>query len=183
MNNIQVKEVDKHKNLGLMFNNNLHWGNHIHIMLTKAQTKLNILRSLKFQLDRKSLQIMYFSFIRPILEYADIIWDNYSLYMKQSFEKNNIEAARIVISVATKLVSSENLHKEVGWENLEKRREKHKLIQFYKMIRGLTPSYLADLIPITHNRNHQYSTRNSSDFIHPTCRSNFYYNDFIPSTV
>ena len=51
------------------------------------------------------------------------------------------------------------------------------------MIKGLTPSYLSDLIPITHNQNHQYSTRNSSDFIHPACRSNFYYNDFIPSTV
>ena len=182
MNNIQVKEVEKHKHLGLIFNNNLHWGDHINSMLTKAQTKLNILRSLKFQLDRKSLQIMYFSFIRPILEYSDIIWDNCPLYMKQSLEKINIEAARIV-SGATKLVSLENLYKEVGWETLEKRRDKHKLIQFYKMIKGLTPSYLSDLIPITHNRYHQYSTRNSSDFIHPACRSNFYYNDFIPSTV
>ena len=35
--------------------------------------------------------------------------------MKQSLEKINIEAARIV-SGATKLVSIENMYKEVGWE-------------------------------------------------------------------
>ena len=66
---------------------------------------------------------MYFSFIRPILEYSDIIWDNCPLYMKQSLEKINIEAARIV-SDATKLVSLENLYKEVGWETLEKKKRK-----------------------------------------------------------
>ena len=80
---------------------------------------------------------MYFSFIRPLLEYSDIIWDNCPTYLKQSVEKVNIEAARIV-SGATKLVSLDLLYKEVGWETLDKRREKHKLIQFYKMIKGLT---------------------------------------------
>ena len=43
--------------------------------------------------------------------------------MKQSLEKINIEAARIV-SDATKLVSLENLYKEVGWETLEKKKRK-----------------------------------------------------------
>ena len=46
-----------------------------------------------------------------------------SVYMKQSLEKINIEAARIV-SGATKLVSLENLYKEVGWETLEKKKRK-----------------------------------------------------------
>ena len=182
MNNIPVQEVDKHKHLGLIFNNNLHWGEHINCIIMKAQTKLNILRSLKFKLDRKTLQIMYFSFIRPLLEYSDIIWDNCPTYLKQSVEKVNIEAARIV-SGATKLVSLDLLCKEVGWETLDKRREKHKLIQFYKMIKGLTPSYLSNLIPFTHEQTHRYRTRNSSQFVQPPCRSNFYFNDFIPSTV
>ena len=56
---------------------------------------------------------MYFSFIRPLLEYSDIIWDNCPVYLKQSIEKVNIEAARIV-SDATKLVSLDLLYKEVG---------------------------------------------------------------------
>ena len=34
------------------------------------------MRILKYDLDRKSLQKFYTSFIRPTLEYGNIIWDN-----------------------------------------------------------------------------------------------------------
>ena len=59
---------------------------------------------LKFLLSRKSLQIIYFSFIRPLLEYADVVWDNCTQYGANELEKIQHEAARIV-SGATKLVS------------------------------------------------------------------------------
>ena len=39
---------------------------------------------------------MYFSFVRPIGEYADITWDNCPNIYKEKLEKQNIEAARIV---------------------------------------------------------------------------------------
>ena len=57
---------------------------------------------LKYELDRKSLEIIYTTFIRPILEYANVIWDNCSDYQKQELEKIQIKAARIA-SGATKL--------------------------------------------------------------------------------
>ena len=39
---------------------------------------MNILRAFKFKLDRNSLERMYFSFVRPVLEYSTTVWDNYS---------------------------------------------------------------------------------------------------------
>ncbi|KAK3099965.1 hypothetical protein FSP39_012658 [Pinctada imbricata] len=47
---------------------------------------------------------MYFSFIRPILEYGDIIFDNCPNYCCEKLESVNIEAARIVTG-ATKLLA------------------------------------------------------------------------------
>ena len=44
------------------------------------------MRKLKFDLDQKSLETIYISFIRPILEYVDIIWDNCSQQEKQDPE-------------------------------------------------------------------------------------------------
>ena len=38
------------------------------------------MRKLKFKLDRKSLQTIYFSFIRPLIEYADVVWNNCTQY-------------------------------------------------------------------------------------------------------
>ena len=61
------------------------------------------MRKLKFKLDRKSFQIIYFTFIRPILEYADVVWNNCTQYEVNELEKIQNEAARIVTG-ATKLV-------------------------------------------------------------------------------
>ena len=47
-------------------------------MMEKACSQMNILRILKFTIDRKSLETIYFTFIRSMLEYANILWDNCS---------------------------------------------------------------------------------------------------------
>ena len=66
------------------------------------------MRKLKFKLDRRSLQTIYFSFIRPLLIYADVVWDNCTQYEVNDLEKIQNEAARIV-SHATELVSINSL--------------------------------------------------------------------------
>ena len=67
----------------------------------KAWQRINIMRLLKFQLNRKSLQTVYFAFIRPILEYADTIWNNYSQYESNELKKIQNEAARVVTGANT----------------------------------------------------------------------------------
>ena len=62
------------------------------------------MRKLKFQLDRKSLEKIYTSFIRPLLEYSNVVWDNCTQYESNDLEKIQNEAARIVTG-ATKLTS------------------------------------------------------------------------------
>ena len=73
---------------------------------------MNLLRSLKFTLDRKSLQQIYFTFIRPVLEYADVVWDNCT-EQQSELEKIQREAGRIVTGT-TKFVGIEELDAELG---------------------------------------------------------------------
>ena len=80
MNDQQVLEVDCHKHLGLYLSNNGSWHQQINFILEKAWFRINIMRKLKFKLDRKSPEIIYTAFIRPILEYGDVIWDNCAQY-------------------------------------------------------------------------------------------------------
>ena len=146
MNQQDINTVESHKHLGLTFTTDLSWHEHLNNIKTKAWHHINVKRKLKFQLSRKSLQIIYFSFIRPLLEYADVVWDNCTQYEANELEKIQHETARIV-SGATKLVSIDKLLKEVGRDTLSCRRKKHKLILFYKMINGLCPDYLPSLVP------------------------------------
>ena len=89
------------------------------------------MRKLKFQLDRKSLEIIYTSFIRPLFEYSNVVWDNCTQYESKDLEKIQSEAARIVTG-ATKLKSLQSLYIETGWESLASRRQKSNLSSFTK---------------------------------------------------
>ena len=140
------------------------------------------MRKLKFRLDRKSLEVTYTSFIRPILEYGDVVLDNCSQYEKQEIEKVQIEAARIVTGT-TKLISLNLLYIEAGWDSLEKRRKYHKLTLFYKLINNISPSYLSDLVPQSVNSISHYNLRNADDLESVASRTNQYYNSFLPSVV
>ena len=127
MNEEPIKEVSSHKHLSIFFSNDGTWHNYI---TSNAWTILNIMRKLKFILDGQLLEIFYTSFIRPVVEYADVVRDNCTQYEINALEKIQIEAERIATG-ATKLVSLDMLFQETGCESLEKRRHKHKLCLFF----------------------------------------------------
>lgn len=87
MNNQPIVEVKYHKHLGVTFSSDCTWHDHLSQIKTKAWHRINIMRKLKFTLDRKSLQAIYFAFIRPLLEYADTVWDNCTQYEVNELEK------------------------------------------------------------------------------------------------
>ena len=148
----------------------------------KSWKRINIMRKLKFILDRKSIETIYVSFIWPLLEYADVVWDNITKYEEQDLENVQIEAARIVTGT-TKLVSINKLYIETGWETLKTRRLKHKLVLYFKMKLNISPSYLCSLVPPVIGQMTQYNLRNTNNIRTISCNSQLYYNSFLPSTV
>ncbi len=70
---------------------------------------------------------MYLSYIRPLLEYSSVVWDNCSKGDKERLENVQIEAARIITG-ATKLCKIENIYIETCWDTLQIRRDRQKLI-------------------------------------------------------
>jgi hypothetical protein len=64
--------------------------------MLKVSSRLSVFRRVKFKLKRSHLQTIYISFIRPLMEYGDIVWNNIPDYLKQSLESLQLKAARIV---------------------------------------------------------------------------------------
>ena len=65
-----------HKHLGVYLSQRCDWQKHIDFIKEKAWSRINLLRMLKFTINRKSLETIYFAYIRSLLEYADVQWDN-----------------------------------------------------------------------------------------------------------
>ena len=177
-----IREVESHKHLGIFFSYDLRWNTHIDYILSKAYPRINVMRKVKFVLDRKSLETIYLTFIRPVLEYGDVLFDSCTRHEKDELEKVQQEAARIVTG-ATKLVSIQKLMDEVGWETLENRRRNHKLTTFYKMKHNLTPDFLSSLVPSTVDSTTTYHLRNADNLRVPRARTAIHDNSFLPSVV
>ena len=161
-NHIPIEEVQTHKHLGVFISDKCDWQAHLEYIQAKAWSRVHLLRSFKFVLEWKSLQTLYFTFIRPILEYADVVLDNCTKQQMNDLEIIQIEAGQIVAD-ATKLVALDLLYQELGWLKLSERRKLHKRFSFHKMENGLAPDYLAELIPPRVRDKTSYSLRNAEN--------------------
>jgi hypothetical protein len=73
------------------------------------------MRKSRIFLDRYSLEKNYISFIRPLMEYADVIWDNQKQNLINKLANIQLDAARIVTG-GTRLTSHGSLYEETKWE-------------------------------------------------------------------
>ena len=63
------------KRLGLYLDEKLNFSQHSNINIWKANKRIGIIKRLSHILPRKSLLTIYKSFIRPYLDYYDVIYD------------------------------------------------------------------------------------------------------------
>ena len=74
-NNLPINRKSTQKHLGLLLDERLNFSEHINEKLKKVTKSINLLRKLNLTLPRSSLLIIYKSFIRPHLDYDDIVYD------------------------------------------------------------------------------------------------------------
>ena len=95
--NIKLTQVDHHKHLGLTLSRNLGWSEHVTNILNSVSPMAGVLKSLKYDIDRRSLESIFFTFIRPKFEYACIVWDNCSKKDSDRLESMQLDIAHTVI--------------------------------------------------------------------------------------
>ena len=180
-NDLLLTETPSHKHLGLTLQSNGKWDEHITSIASKANTLISCLKNLKYKLNRKALETMYKSFILPIFDYADIIWDNCTVAQSNLLENLHLEAIRTIIG-GVRGTSHYKLYEESGFCSLKERRHTHKLLTFKKLTLGLCPNYLYNLLPPLVSTVNPHHRRRPLDRYIPRCRTELYRNSFFPST-
>jgi hypothetical protein len=141
-----IDKVDTHKHLGVTLSGDLRWSSHIDTLVRSSSRKLDLMRSLKYKLDRRSLETIYMSFVRPSLEYGDCLWGGAYEVDLNKLDDIQIEAMRIVTG-ATAKSNINSLYCDTKWQTLDERRKNRSLTMKYKIIHGFAPSYLYELLP------------------------------------
>ena len=121
-NNDPVIRGNFQKHLGLFLDSKLNFPGHINKKIKKAIKGINVIRKMNLSLPRFSLLTIYKSFVRPDLDYGDVIYDqpnNSSLSDKTESVQYN---AVLAITGAIRGTSKEKLYQELGLESLRNRR-------------------------------------------------------------
>jgi hypothetical protein len=140
------------------------------------------MRGLKFKLDRRSLETIYMSFVRPCLEYGDVLWSGTYDTDLSRLDAMQVEAMRIVTG-ATARSNVDLLYEETGWPSFHERRLSHSLVQMYKVVNGLAPSHLSNILPNTVDQGNNYGLRSGNDIRVPYTRTESYRCSFFPHTI
>ena len=131
-NSTNVQVADSQKHLGLVLDSKLNFNKHIESKITKCNKIIGLMKKLSQFLSRKSLLTIYKSFVRPNLDYADIIYDK---PLNESFKKK-IELvqynAALIITGAIKGTCRDKIYQELGLESLADRRWSRNLFSFIK---------------------------------------------------
>ena len=153
---------------------------HLKNVQNKVNKTIGLLRKLQNTLPRTSLITIFKSFIRPLLDYGDIIYDRaYNTSFHQNIESIQYNAA-LAITGAVRGTSREKLYQELGFESLQQRCWYRKLCCLFKLINNQSRRYLFQLVPSLNTR---HFSRNSENIPQLRTKHDFFRNSFFLSTI
>ena len=157
--------VSTAKVLGVWLQNDLKWDTQVNYMNKNAAKRLFMLRSLKRFGFNKS-ELVYKGYIRPLLEYSDVIWHS-SLTSNQTHQLERVQKRALRIILGTDYISYANALDVCDVDRLSARREQHSL----------------KLFPPCRGEIHGRQLRNNAKLTQPRARTNRYACSPIPYYV
>ena len=168
-NNVSQSFSQKH--LGVILDFKLTFEEHLNNVLAKVNKAVGLLRKLRNILPRTTLITIYKAFIRPHLDYGDVLYDQ---AFNNSF-KEKLESVQynvfLALTGAISGASKEKICQELELESLRDRRCCKKLCLFYKVLKNKNPKFLFSLIP---TRRLLYSTQNIHNIHLLNTKHNFF---------
>ena len=177
----------------MILDSNLSFNNHLENKIAKANQGLGVMIQLKKWLSFRVLETIYKLYVRPHLDYGDVLYHTANPNKNETFELSpqaaslrkveevQYKAAKIITG-AWQGTSMEKLYKILGWESLNKRRIMRKLTILHETIINKHPNYLFN----TFNKNmYPENSRLGNQLIlkNVECKKARYPKEFLPSTI
>ena len=142
VNGSPINRVYQFKYLGVVFDENLSWNDHVKYVLAKAGKRVGMLGRLRYCITGHSANIIYTSMIRPIIEYCNTVWGCCGEVNKAALERLQRRAGRIVCRVS----SSDSALTKLKWETLANRHSKNTFKLVKNVLRGIVLSSLRAIL-------------------------------------
>ena len=156
------------------------WYYHINSIVNKASRTLNFLKRNLSSCSQIVKESAYFTIVRPILEYASVVWDPYQQVYINSLEKIQRRSVRWVCNNYSTYSSVTTMIESLNWVTLRERRKFARLSFFHDIVHkasvvNIPPHFLRTT---RHTRHHH-----PLHFIHPSANTTAYQNSYFPRTI
>ena len=140
-NDVIVMKVDEHKHLGDVFDGQLTFSSNIQPAINKARRGIGMPWFLSNYLPGQTLNELHKLYVRPHLDYGDIIYHipqkvcdfSHEVTLHRIVERiESVQySAGLAITGAWKGSSRDKIYEELGWESLNDRRWSRHLVLFF----------------------------------------------------
>ena len=180
LNNVQVERVSYQKHLGILLDETLNFKQNTDSAISKVNKGISVIKNFFYHnLPRKSFVTIYKAFLRPLIDYGDIIYDKpQNEHFCEKIESVQYKAT-LAITGAIQGTSRDKIYQELGLESLKSRRWYKRLVSMFKIMNEKAPNFLINLIPKCEPT---IRTRNNGIPLYK-CRTNCFKHSFFPSTL
>ena len=180
IHNIHLQETDTIKYLGVHIDSKLTWKSHVETIVNKANSVMGFLSHNFKHCSSGVKNKCYHTLIRPVLEYASIVWSPYLATLINKIESVQRRSARFILNDYGRTSSVTNMLERLNLPLLETRRAHNRAIMMFKILNNIVdipidPSILTpNTLP---TRGHNLRFRQLP------VRINSFGNSFFPDTI
>lgn len=177
-----LEEVPSGKYLGVTISEDLSWREHINATSAKATRSVGFLRRNLRNCPKSIRSQAFTTLVRPVLEYASVVWDPYQQQLISRLENIQRQAARFATGdyMSRDPGSMSSMLHQLGWEPLEHRRARNRTIMLYKILHHIVEVPVLHLLHTNTSRT-RGSTANNIRQI--STRIDVYKYSFLPATI
>ena len=180
INEFPLQYDNQAKILGVWIQNDLKWNKNFLETSIKINRKLYMLRLLKrFGFTLPELVTVYKGYIRPLLEYADVVWHS-SLTCQQSHQLEQLQRRACRIIMGCEFISYSDALQKCDLVTLSCRRRNHCQLFAERLSKSICT---ADLLPPTRHETHSRNLRNFHYITQLRIKTSRYKNSPIPHSI
>ena len=145
-----IQEVQNHKVLGIIIDNNFSWTPHMNTLCKKISTKVFQLSRLKHFVNFRVRKLFFTSHIQSLIDYGSTLWDSASQNTLKPLHSLHRRALKLILLKQSSLDKDD--YNKLNVLPLHTRLKYNKGILMKKIMVGNAPASLSRLFPINPTR-------------------------------
>ena len=143
----KLQQVDSVKYLGLTFDENLKWGNHISNIAKRVNINTSRIGRVRKIIPLETRIQFHNSLSIPVIDYASTVWGNFSEFNNSMIERIEHRAARAITGNYDFIDSrGASIMADLGMPDFITRHKYHTALLMYKSIHGHVPDHIQNMI-------------------------------------